>query len=145
VRITLDTNILVTGHSSGASDGRQLLLGILRGGHRLVLSQSILHELEEVLHYPRIRGRYGLTDVQIGSYLAMLTEAAELVDLGPLIEIPLTDRDDWVVLRTSIDGNAEVLCTNDRGFYGARVLAFCAQYGLQVMRPRELLALLQST
>lgn len=144
MRITLDTNVLVTGHSPGAGDGRQLLLDILRGGHRLVLSQSMLYELEEVLHYPRIRGRYGLRDEQVSAYLAMLTEAAELVDLGPLFEVPLTDRDDWVVLRTAIDGNAEVLCTNDGGFYGARVLAFCAQYGLQVMRPRELLDHLQS-
>ena len=142
MRITLDTNVLVSGHSPGSGEGRQLLLSIMRGGHRLVLSQTMLYELEETLHYPRIRQLYRLTDAQIAAYLNTLTDVAELVTLGPPVEIPLTDRDDWMVLRTAIDGNADVLCTNDGGFYKAPALAFCAQYDLRVMRSQELLVLL---
>lgn len=110
-----------------------------------MLSQTILYELEEVLRYPRVRQLYGLTDAQIRAYLDTLTDVAELVNIGPPVEMPLTDRDDWAVLRTAIDGNSEVLCTNDGGFYKARVLAFCAQYSLQVMKPQDLLALLSRT
>ena len=142
MRITLDTNVLVSGHSPGSGDSRRLLLKILRDGHRLVLSQTILYELEEVLRYPRIRQLYRLTDAQICAYVETLTDVAELVNIGRPVEIPLTDRDDWAVLRTAMDGNAEVLCTNDGGFYKAPVLAFCAQYSLRVMKPQDLLALL---
>jgi uncharacterized protein len=142
VRITRDTNILVSGHSPGSGESRQFLLRILRGGHRLVLSQTMLYELEEVLYYPRIQQLYGLTTDQVQSYVRMLIEVAELVAISPLVTITLADRDDWMVLRAAIDGNSEVLCTNDGGFYDAQIQAFCQQYGLRVMKPKDLLALL---
>lgn len=142
MRITLDTNVLVSAHSPGTGEARQLLLKILRGGHRLILSQAMLYELEEVLHYPRIQRLYGLTESQCRSYLNLLTEAAELVEPGPPIELPLADRDDWMVLSTAIEGNAEFLCSNDSGFFKAPVIAFCALYELRVIKPKELVALL---
>jgi putative PIN family toxin of toxin-antitoxin system len=142
VRITLDTNVLVSGHSDGPGEARQILLWILRGGHRLVLSQTIFYELEEVLQYPRIKSLYGLTESQSHRYVQMLEQVAELVDPGPLVELPLADRDDWPVLRTAIEGNADILCSNDGGFHKEAVIAFCAQYDLRIMRPAELLSLL---
>lgn len=104
----------------------------------------MLYELEEVLHYPRIQQLYGLTDSQCRAYVNMLTEAGEFVDLGPPLDMPLDDRDDWVVLRTAIEGNAEYLCTSDGGFFKARVLSFCALYEVKVIKPIDLLALLQA-
>jgi putative PIN family toxin of toxin-antitoxin system len=142
VRITLDTNVLMSGHSPGSGEGRQLLLKILRGQHRLVLSQTTLYELEEVLHHPRIRKLNGLTDAQIREYLSLLTDVAELVNLGPTMAVPLTDRDDWMALRTAIDGNADVLCTNDGGFYKAAAMAFCRRYAVRVLKPSALLEIL---
>jgi len=133
VRITLDTNVLVNAHSPGVGYARQLLLKVLRGGHPLILSQSKLYELEEVLHYPRIQQLYGSTDSQCRDHINMLTNVAELVDWGPPLEMPLTDRDDWVVLRTAVEGNADYLCTSDGGFFKARVLSFCAPYEVKVI------------
>lgn len=142
MRITLDTNVLVSGHSDGPGEGRQILLRILRGGHRLVLSQTMVYELEEVPRYPRIRDLYGLSESQNHRYVEMLERVAELVDLGAPIELPLADRDDWPVLRTAIEGNADILCSNDGGFHKEAVIAFCAQYDLRIMRPAGLLRLL---
>lgn len=144
MRVTHDTNVLVSAHSAGAGEARQLLFKILRGGHRLILSQSMLYELEEVLHYPRIQKLYRLTDDQCRSYLNMLTEVAELVDPGPPFAMPLADRDDWVVVRTAIEGNAEYLCSNDGGFFKPAVLAFCSLYELKVVKPADLLARLSN-
>ena len=107
MRITLDTNILVNGHSAGPGEARQILVRILRGGHRLVLSQSILYELEEVLHYPRIKNLYALTEDQIRRYVGLLVRVADIVDPGPPIELPPADRDDWPGLRTAVRGKRQ--------------------------------------
>jgi predicted nucleic acid-binding protein len=55
VRITLDTNVLLGGHTDGPGEARQVLVRILRGGHQLVMSQTMFYELEEVLRYPQIK------------------------------------------------------------------------------------------
>jgi putative PIN family toxin of toxin-antitoxin system len=102
----------------------------------------MLYELEEVLHYPRIRRLYGLREDQIRSYLDLLVDVADLADLREPLEIPLADRDDWMVLRTAIEGNAEFLCSSDKGFFGPPVVSFCAIYDLRIVRPAELLLLL---
>ena len=139
MRITLDTNVLVGGNDNASGIARLILLLILRRGHILVLSQSILYEVEEVLSYPRIKNLYRLTEVQARRYVDFLTEVAEIVDLGPPVQLPLTDRDDWAVLRTAIQGSVDVLCSSDGGFHKAPVAAFCAQYDLQIKTPAELL------
>ena len=56
--------------------------------------------------------------------------------------VPLTDRDDWMVLRTAIDGNADVLCTNDGGFYKVPAMAFYRRYAVRVLKPSALLEIL---
>ncbi|MFN7923467.1 MAG: putative toxin-antitoxin system toxin component, PIN family [Bryobacteraceae bacterium] len=139
MRITLDTNVLVGGHDAAFGESRRLLLRILRHGHRLVLSQSILYELEEVLYYPRMKQRYELTGEEIRAYVAFLAHVAELVDLGSLRHLPLTDVDDWVVLRTAIEGGVDILCSADGGFHKTRVVQFCAQYEILVLKPSTLL------
>lgn len=138
MRITLDTNVLVGGHDGAASQSRSILLSVLRGGHKLVLSQPMLYELEEVLHYPRVQSLYALSAESIERYLAFLIRVSEIVDIGPPIELPLTDRDDWAVLRTAIEGNVQVVCSHDGGFHTMKVAAFCAQYEIRVVRPAEL-------
>lgn len=143
MRITLDTNVLVGGNDNASGIARRILLLILRQRHTLVASQSILYETEEVLHYPRIRTLYRLTHEQARRYIEFLTEVAEIVDIGPPVELPIADRDDWAVLRTAIQGSADVLCTIDAGFHKPPVLAFCSQYGLEVKTPVELLRYLE--
>jgi putative PIN family toxin of toxin-antitoxin system len=104
-----------------------------------VLSQSILYELEEVLQYPRVQKLYALTDAQIRRYIDVLAGVAEIVDLGRPIELPLADRDDWAILRTAIEGSVDVICSSDGGFHKELVITFCAQYGIRVLKPPQLL------
>ncbi len=102
----------------------------------------MVYELEEVLRYPRIINLYGLSESQNHQYVEMLERVADLVDLGAPMALPLADRDDWPVLRTAFEGNADILCSNDGGFHKEAAIAFCPQYDLRIMRPAELLCLL---
>ena len=145
MKITLDTNVLVRGNQNSTGPARALLNIIVGGEHSLVLSQSLLYELEEVLHDPRVRGLTRLSDAQIAEYLAFLTEAAELVDIGPPVTFGVPDLDDWVVLRTAIHGDVDVLCSLDEVFWSSDLAMVYERYRFRPMTDVELLALLRGT
>ena len=72
---------------------------------------------------------------------AIFRDEAALRPFAGAMEL-LNARDDWPVLRTAIEGNVDVVCSNDGGFHKAPVVAFCAQYGMRIMTSAELLRLL---
>jgi uncharacterized protein len=144
VKITLDTNILVRGHQNASGPSRSLLDLIIGSEHVLVLSQNILYELEEVLRYPQIKRLTRLTEGQIAEYVGFLSEAAELVDIGPPIPFPTPDADDWTVLRTAIHGDVDVLCSLDGHFRRDDLASVYEHYHFNVMTDVELLRLLRS-
>lgn len=55
MKIVLDTTILVRANEHSQGLARELLMLIVNGGHRLILSNEILYELARVLRYPRLR------------------------------------------------------------------------------------------
>ena len=82
MKITLDTNVLIRSHGRAKGAARRVLEWIERSEHELVLSQSMIYELEEVLGYPQVRKVTGLTDEEMASYVAYVVKLAKLVDLG---------------------------------------------------------------
>jgi putative PIN family toxin of toxin-antitoxin system len=143
VRITLDTNILVRGHQNAAGPCRSLLKLIVESDHILVLSQSLLYELEEVMRYPRVRRLTGLTEAQITEYVEYLAGVAELVDIGHAVPFSTPDADDWVVLRTAIRGDADILCSLDRHLWRPELVAIYEHYRITLIADVQLLKLLR--
>lgn len=142
MKITLDTNILVRGNQNASGPSRRLLDLIVGSEHILVLSQNLLYELEEVLRYPHVKRLTQLTEGQIAEYVGFLTEAAELVDVGPPIPFATPDADDWMVLRTAIHGDVDVLCSLDRHLWRDDLASIYEHYHFRVMTDLELLRLL---
>ena len=62
MKIVLDTTILVRANEHTHGLARELLVKIVEGGHKLLLSNEMLHELASVLRYPRLQEFYGLTE-----------------------------------------------------------------------------------
>lgn len=143
MRIVLDTNILVRANRKSVGPARELLLKIIDGDHVLILSPFLLSEVREVLAYPRIQKLWRLTESEIRRHCTDLARNSELVapeSLEPIIE---HDPDDDAVLHAAKAGQAEVLCTLDRDFYGVAARAFCEQHGIKVMDDLELLEILR--
>jgi putative PIN family toxin of toxin-antitoxin system len=143
VRITLDTNILVRGHQNASGPCRSLLNLIVESNHILVLSQSLLYELEEVMRYPRVRKLTGLSEAQSGEYVGYLAGVAELVDIGQAVPFSTPDADDWVVLRTAIQGDADILCSLDRHLWRPELAGVYEQYRITLVADVQLLNLLR--
>ena len=143
MRITLDSAILVRANQLSKGPARALLLEILDRGHRLVLSSSVLEEVERVLHYPRLMKRFGLTETEIIAFVAFLAEAGEIVAVESMASSPILDPNDVHILRTAISGKSDFLCTLDVHFLTLEVVAFCANFGISVISDVDLLRLIR--
>lgn len=145
MKITLDTNVLIRSHGRAKGAARRVLEWIERSEHELVLSQSMIYELEEVLGYPQVRKVTGLTDEEMASYVAYVVKLAKLVDLGKPAVFSFHDVDDWMVLRTAIEGEVDVLCTLDGHFRHPSLAPVYKHHGIEVMTDVELLTRLRRT
>ena len=91
MKIVLDTTILVRANENSSGLARDLLIEIVNGGHRLLLSNEMLHELAKVLRYPRLRAFYGLPESLVYNYISFLRHSAEIVALNPPVIAPIRD------------------------------------------------------
>ena len=143
MRITLDSTILVRANQRAAGPARALLLELLDRGHRLVLSASVLDEVERVLHYPRLLKRSGLTETEITRFIAFLAASAEIVEVDETLTAPIRDPKDVHILQTAIGGKADYLCTLDEHFKDTVVVMFCSNRGITVISDLDLLRLVR--
>ena len=122
-----------------------LLLELLDRGHRLVLSASVLDEVERVLHYPRLLKRSGLTETEITRFIAFLAASAEIVEVDETLTAPIRDPKDVHILQTAIGGKADYLCTLDEHFKDTVVVMFCSNRGITVISDLDLLRLVRES
>ena len=119
------------------------MVELLQGGHRLVLSGSLLEEVERVLHYPRLVKRFALTGAEITAFVAFLAASADVVEVDEALMPPIRDPKDVHIVQTAVSGKAEYLCTLDEHFYETPVVEFCSERGIQVISDLNLLRLVR--
>jgi putative PIN family toxin of toxin-antitoxin system len=134
---------LVRANQRATGPARALLLELLDDGHKLVLSASLLEEVERVLHYPRLLKRSALTEAEIIQFVAFLAASAEVVEVDETTVPPIRDPNDVHVIHTAISGKVDYLCTLDEHFYEAPVVAFCSIRGITVTSDLDLLRLVR--
>lgn len=144
MRIVLDTAVFVQATLSANGPARECLRLILRHEHSLILSKEMLHELAQVLRYPRLAARHRLPEDGIYKLIGSLKELAEIVPLNPLLSTPIRDANDIIVMQTAMLGEAEVICTNDRDFFEPPAAEFLSRLGITVLDEKALLKLLRA-
>jgi putative PIN family toxin of toxin-antitoxin system len=106
----------------------------------VVISREILVELVRVLDYPRLCQQHRLTPEERQEFATSLDNAAEHVTLLPGTPAAVSsDPDDNFVVQTGVVGRVNVICTRDRHLLHVNVQAYCAQFGIRVLRDTELL------
>lgn len=145
MRITLDSAILVRANHLANGPARALLLAILDSGHSLVLSASVLEEVERVLHYPRLVKLFRLTEADIVQFVTFLAASANIVEVASIETAPIRDPNDIHILETAISGRVDYLCTLDEHFRDERVGAFCRDRGIAIISDLDLLRHIRQT
>lgn len=112
VRAVIDTNIWVSAliNPSGYPAGiRKAFEGRL---FEAIISEPILKEIADVLHRPRIKDKYGITEADIQEYLILIEERSEHVLVSGVVSI-CRDKEDDLVIETAVKGKAKYLITRD--------------------------------
>lgn len=132
MRITVDTNVLVSGLLSPFRPPAEIVRLVAAGRLALCLDARILAEYAEVLHRPR----FDFEPSRVQALLDQIRGGGILVAAEPLPS-HLPDRDDEPFLETALAGRAEYLVTGNLRHYppsrrqGVRVVtpaAFMERY-----------------
>ncbi len=140
IRIVVDTDVMFAAFHSATGASRALLLDILDGKARLLLSTTLMIEYEAVLTRPENLTKFG---IGVADLLAVLDELATVC--VPVVfdyrwRPGAADPDDDLVLETAINGNADVIAS----FNLADLTAGAAPFGIAAERPKDVLRRLRT-
>lgn len=133
-RITLDTNVLVSGMLVAGGPSAQILDAWVEGRFILVTSLYQVEELVHVLSYPRIIRRLNVSETELAVLIGQLLSKAVIVpgvlDLRGVTRDP---KDDSIVA-CAVEGEAQLIVSGDQD-----LLALDQYAGIRILSPRAFL------
>ena len=112
-KVVLDTSVLVRGILSGRGPSGYILDQFLAGSFDLVVSLSIVAEVESVLRRPHIRARPSFDAGDSHDLLVALIEAAHVASGRYHVDVVPTDAKDNHIVATALEGGADTIVTED--------------------------------
>ena len=137
IRAILDTNVILASQLSNRGAAFEILQRLRRGEWRLVLSNHLLLESEEVLK--RNAAAIGLTLDEVDLFLNAICQAADCMELPTPQNPRLPDPDDEPLLRLAEASGARLISTHN-----LRHLRPAAAHGVTVLPPREFLTIIRT-
>ena len=137
MRAVLDTNVLFAGLRSRRGASFVILDALWQGKWKLVLSNTVLTEYEEILK--RDLAVLQLSDERINRLLDALCTLAERHNLSGLWSPVLDDPDDEAFVHLAVEARAECLVSHN-----LRHLAPARQLGVNLLAPRDFLTILRT-
>jgi putative PIN family toxin of toxin-antitoxin system len=135
LRAVMDTNILYSALRSRLGASFSLFVALRRKRWRLILSNHLLHEYEEILKAHA--AELGLSLADIDTLLDAICALAEEWQLTPGWIPILPDPDDEPLVQLAYDSNSRRIVTHN-----VRHLAPARALGVEVLRPGEFAAML---
>jgi len=136
-RAVLDTNVILAALLSRRGAAFAILERLRRGEWRLVLSNHLLFEYEEIIK--RNAAVLGLTHEEVDQFLNAICLAADLVQLPTAQPPRLPDPDDEPLLRLAETSGTRLITTHN-----LRHLLPAKAHGVAVLSPREFLHILSA-
>lgn len=134
----LDTNVLVSALCLPQSLPAQLLRRWLARQFVLLLSESILAELRDVLARPKIVRRFAMTEDKARAFVQLLRDLAILTPGELAVQAVLADPKDDHVVACALEGEAGFIVSGDRHLQEMK-----EHEGIHVLSPAQFLGLLQ--
>ena len=112
IRAVVDTNILVRAVIKPTGSVGPVLQRLRRREYTLLISRETLDELAAVLHRPRLRTKYELSDRVLRATIRLVVLRGELIRLDRRIAVCRDPRDDKF-LELAVCSNAQVIVSGD--------------------------------
>jgi putative PIN family toxin of toxin-antitoxin system len=135
LHVVIDTNVIVSGILSRKGAPVELLKAWRERRFLLLTSSAIVAEVRAVLHYPRIRNKYPLSNDDIEQTIMLLEHDALLVkgEANVAGSVP-DDPKDEMFLACALDGTADVIVSGDH-----HLLDLESYRDIPIMTPRQFL------
>jgi putative PIN family toxin of toxin-antitoxin system len=114
IRAVLDTNVLVSALITPSGPPRRILTAWRRREFELLTCLPLLRELNRVLHYPRLQGKYNLREADIFAYLGLLRVRGTIVAIPDEIPPMCSDPTDDKLLACALVAQASYVVTGNR-------------------------------
>lgn len=115
LKVVLDTNIFVSGLISKQGAPAQVLAAWRDRRFLLCCSPAIMAEIRRVLTYPRLRHKYGISDVDVEDLLDLLRQEPLMLPGKSSIEITIPDDpSDEMFLSCAGEAAADFIVSGDR-------------------------------
>ena len=131
----MDTSVIVAALRSAGGASNALLVLIAKQAIRPLATTTLFLEYEAVLLRAEQRLATGMSEADVGGFLAALASAAEAVEVHFQWRPQLRDPADEMVLEAAINGRADALVTHNVADFSAAA----ARFGLRVLTPGEIL------
>lgn len=138
MRVTLDTNVLVSG-TFWSGEAFRLLLLIERAGVRCFLSKDILMEYARVVHSDEIVDKIEEKHLDVKSSVIKTLEMCELVEPKRKIDAVKEDPSDNKILECAVEARADFIVT-----YNKHLLKIREFEGIRIVSPTEFLKIFGS-
>lgn len=133
MRAVVDTNILIRAVIKPAGTVAPVLHELRNGAYTMLYSRELLAELADVLNRPRIRGKYGISDADIHTVLALILLRGEAVEPQRRIAACRDPKDDKF-LEVAVAGRADIIVSGDQD-----LLILDPFEGIPIREPRDFL------
>ena len=134
VRVTLDTNVIISG-LYGAGNPLSLLAAAEAGSIRLKISPAILAEVADVLQ----REKFGWTAAEARAATEWLSEIADVVEPKQTVDIIKNDPDDNRILECALASRSDFIVSGDK-----HLLTVRAFQGMPIVKVAEFMQIMQS-
>jgi len=142
IRAVIDTNIWISALLNLYGFPAKIRNAFRDGLFCTVVSEPVLKEIADVLYRPRIKQKYKIADADIQELLILIEERSEHVLLTGDISV-CRDKNDDMIIETSIRGKADYLVTRDDDMKTDRkVSSFLLEYGVSVVSVVKFLSLI---
>ena len=139
LRAVVDTNAVISGTIQKSGHPYRIMNAWREGFFVLVTSEALIEETERVLHYPRIRKKYRLTEQQIRRVLDNLRRYALIAPGKVRINAIKEDPDDNQVIVAAVEAEADCIVSGD-----PHLLKLGSYRGIEVVPPGQFVKMLKS-
>lgn len=138
IRAVVDTNTVLSSLISEGGNPARILWHWRQGSFTLVLSETILAEMADVLTRPAITKKHKRSPAQIQARLRGFRQFGLVVEPAEALQVVDEDPDDDMLFEAAVAGQAHFIVSGD-----ARVQAVKEYQGIVVLSPAAFVVLLE--
>lgn len=132
LKAVLDANLFISGLLTPKGPSAKILSQWRVGAFDLVVSIPILHEIQRVIFYPKIKKRLSWTNSEIIEFLRGLSQFSIMVSGQTKVNVIKDDPTDNKYLACAFEGKADYIVTGDQHLLKVREYK-----GTKIITPRE--------